>query len=58
MDIEKCKKCKFYRLDTLADGTKEHYCCPIFNLNIIALSIPCTNRNKEDCKKILKAIKE
>ena len=56
MDIEKCKKCKFYRLDTLSDGTKEHYCCPIFSLNLIAFSIPCKNRDEKTCKRILKNI--
>ena len=58
MNVEECKKCKLHRLDTLDDGSKEHYCHPPFNLNIIAFSIPCVNRNKKDCKKILKEIKE
>lgn len=58
MDIEKCKQCKLHRLDTLDDGSKEHYCYPPFMPGMIAFSIPCKNRSKSDCKKILREIKE
>lgn len=58
MDIEKCKKCKLYKLDTLSDGSKEHYCYPPFMLEMIALSIPCKNRSEKDCKKIIDLLQE
>ena len=54
MRISKCKKCKLHRLDTLADGSLEHYCYPPIMLGAIAFSIPCLDRNPKDCKKILK----
>lgn len=52
MDIEKCKECRLYRLDTLSDGSKEHYCYPPFMSGLLAYAIPCKNRNKRDCKMI------
>lgn len=53
MDINKCKNCKLYKLDTLTDGEKEHYCYPPIFPGIIAWTIPCKNRKPEDCKEIL-----
>ena len=58
MDIEKCKQCQLYHLDTLNDGNKEHYCYPPIMLGMMALSIPCENRGDIECKKILKHIEK
>lgn len=48
MDIKTCKKCQFYSLDTLTDGTKENYCYPLFPY----LTAPCKNRKKSQCNEI------
>ena len=58
MNIETCKNCEYYSLDTLTDGTKEHYCYPPYFTHMIAFSIPCKNRTEEECKMILKAVDE
>lgn len=50
MDIEKCKNCECYQLDTLTDGTKEDYCYPPFPF----LTVPCKRRKKRQCNEILK----
>lgn len=56
MVINKCKKCKFYSLDTLADGAKEHYRSP--PIYIPYFSIPCKNRKSGACRKLRKMIKK
>ena len=50
MNIKTCKKCEYYSLDTLTDGTKEHYCHSPFPY----LTVPCKRRKKSQCKEILK----
>ena len=50
MNIKSCKNCTYYSLDTLTDGTKEHYCYPTFPF----LTVPCKLRKKRQCKEILK----
>ena len=50
MKIETCKNCEYYSLDTLTDGTKEHYCYPPFPY----LTVPCKKRKKSQCKEILR----
>lgn len=50
MNIEICKNCQYYSLDTLTDGTKEHYCYSPF----LYLTVPCKKRKKRQCKEILK----
>lgn len=55
MDIKKCKECEFHRLDTLVDGTKEHYCYPpMFRY----LTAPCKRRKKKQCNDILKQVND
>ena len=56
MIINKCKKCKFYSLDTLDDGTKEHYCSP--PIYIPYFFIPCKNRKSGECRELRKMIKK
>ena len=50
MNIETCKNCEYYSLDTLTDGTKEHYCYAPFPY----LTVPCKKRKKSQCKEILR----
>lgn len=54
MDIKKCKECPCCSIDTLADGTKEHYCYPPNFGVYMMFAIPCKNRSKSLCKKIKK----
>lgn len=58
-DIEKCKKCKLHKLDTLSDGTKEDYCYPPYNASLFrgfafGFSLPCSERTKEHCIELQK----
>lgn len=48
MNIETCKNCEYYSLDTLTDGAKEHYCHSPFPYWIV----PCKKRKKRQCKEI------
>lgn len=56
MMINKCEKCNIHSLDTLTDGTKEHYCSP--PIYIPYYSIPCKNREHKDCIKLRKMVKK
>lgn len=47
----KCENCKFHRLDTLADGTKEDYCYPPLFCGL--LSCPCKDRKQKHKKQCL-----
>lgn len=63
MNVDKCKKCKLHRLDTLSDGTKEDYCYPPYNASLFigfafGLALPCGKRTQENCVELQKLQKE
>lgn len=57
MDAEHCKACRLHKKDTLVDGTQQDYCYPPIMIDMIAFSVPCEKRSRQDCKRILENLK-
>lgn len=47
----KCENCKWHRMDTLADGTKEDYCYPPLLCGLLVA--PCMKRRRKHRKQCL-----